>query len=182
MDMESLNARNNFVKRTEVLGVYNINGAETTVSRAADADLVFDIARGGSVLSFAVSRSQHSTMTPYTRHMGGYGAPAYKGEHNVDYSLRLCLDGFSASKQISFVGAEYDEWKDTPVPPYDVDLNKGIPQSEHKKIGEELGKQNEDMAVVWNRFVPDSEQMASKNNVKSSAFNARLADFLHNGR
>ena len=141
---------NNFAKRTDVLGVYNVNGAQTTISRA--------------------------------RCMDGGCAPAYKGEHLVDYSLRFDLDGISAGEQISFIGAKYDEWNDSPIPSYDVDIKKGIPQSEHKKIGEILKRQNEDMALIWNKFVLDAEQMVSQNNVKSSAFNSKLADFLYNGR
>lgn len=174
---------NNFAKRTDVLGVYNVNGAQTTISRAEDADLVFDIALNGKLLSLALKRSQHDTgKSPYTRCMGGGCAPAYKGEHLVDYSLRFDLDGISAGEQISFIGAKYDEWNDSPIPSYDVDIKKGIPQSEHKKIGEILKRQNEDMALIWNKFVLDAEQMVSQNNVKSSAFNSKLADFLYNGR
>ena len=130
---------NNFAKRTDVLGVYNVNGAQTTISRAEDADLVFDIALNGKLLSLALKRSQHNTgKSPYTRCMDGGCAPAYKGEHLVDYSLRFDLDGISAGEQISFIGAKYDEWNDSPIPSYDVDIKKGIPQSEHKKIGEIL--------------------------------------------
>ena len=58
---------NNFAKRTDVLGVYNVNGAQTTISRAEDADLVFDIALNGKLLSLALKRSQHNTgKSPYT--------------------------------------------------------------------------------------------------------------------
>ena len=154
---------NNFAKRTDVLGVYNVNGAQTTISRAEDADLVFDIALNGKLLSLALKRSQHNTGKSH-------------------YSLRFDLDGISAGEQISFIGAKYDEWNDSPIPSYDVDIKKGIPQSEHKKIGEILKRQNEDMALIWNKFVLDAEQMVSQNNVKSSAFNSKLADFLYNGR
>ena len=38
------------------------------------------------------------------------------------------------------------------------------------------------MALIWNKFVLDAEQIVSQNNVKSSAFNSKLADFLYNGR
>lgn len=168
---------------TEVLGVYNVNGAQTTITRIGDADLAFDIALGGKSLSLELNRSQHNTgKTPYTTNMCGYPMHRYEGEHIVDYSLRFQLDGLSANQQISFVGAQYNESEERPIPPYDVDIKKGIPQSEHKKIGEILKKQNEDLALVWNKFVLNAEQMASKNNTHSSAFNSKLADFLQNQR
>lgn len=72
------------------------------------------------------------------------------------------------------------EW--LPHPVLRCRYKKGIPQSEHKKIGEILKRQNEDMALIWNKFVLDAEHMGSNNNVKSSAFNSKLADFLYNGR
>lgn len=191
MDMESLIARNDFVKRTEVLGVYNINGAETVVSRAADADLVFDIAQGGSVLSFAVSRSQHRTDTPYGRGSHGTSAPAIKGEYIVDYSIQTCVDGIAnRPHKVSIIGKEYDVWKGEPIPSYDVDLKKGIPSHEVDEIWIKLDRQDKDLAKAWRWYVPSAKQMAiAKNNVKKSSafmskltFNVRLANFLHNGR
>ena len=174
---------NNFAKRTDVLGVYNVNGAQTTISRAEDADLVFDIALNGKLLSLALKRSQHNTgKSPYTRCMGGGCALRTKGNISLTIPSGLIWTAFPPVNKFLFIGAKYDEWNDSPIPSYDVDIKKGIPQSEHKKIGEILKRQNEDMALIWNKFVLDAEQMVSQNNVKSSAFNSKLADFLYNGR
>ena len=86
---------NNFAKRTDVLGVYNVNGAQTTISRAEDADLVFDIALNGKLLSLALKRSQHDTgKSPYTRCMDGGCATAYKGNISLTIPSGLIWTAF----------------------------------------------------------------------------------------
>ena len=183
MDIETLNKKNDFVKRTKILKSFD----DMVMSKTEDGKVCIDVINENDVLSISLDRNSRYIkdkrydvdLSDFHDHAPSINVEAREELRKVNYDVQVSINGLvsekkSASAEVWFGDGKYGGEKER-------NIENGLLDTEHGAIGRQLGI----YSTVWFKFVPTArklEEMERKRKplTKQEIFSAALNKFIEN--
>jgi hypothetical protein len=147
-----------------------INGKYHTSVKSDNDKIVFDVEKDGEVLSIEVRKG---IKAGETYRPGLTGLDNKIKNYTLTYTLNPSINGVKGEPiDVSHVVEQYR----VDVSEYN-NLKKGLADWEHKIILDDLKKVNSNLAKMWEKCIPNSEEMEA--GTRNSVFNKMLSEFVN---
>ena len=164
MDIETLNQKNDFVKRTKILENFD----DMVISKTSEGKTCIDIIKGEDVLAISLGRNSElikrikSTIDLSERHdhFPSNENPyrdTFEELRKVSYDVQLSINGQTSDKQTATENIWYGDGYYTK--PKERGVEEGIIREEKYQIGKNFTGSH---ARVWNEFMPTEEFISAK--------------------
>lgn len=184
MDIETLNNKNDFVKRIKVLKSFD----DMVMSKTENGEVCIDIIKGDDVLAMSLDRSSEYikdkkytvNLSDFHDHAPSIDVDARKELRKIHYDVQVSINGIvsdkeSALAEIWFGDGKYGGLKERSI-------EEGINDEERGAIGRCLRGCYQS---VWLKFMPTASKLEemerkSKPLTKQEIFSAALNKFIEN--